>query len=422
MISLKKAVEDSVIADLNKDNVLRGLNIRAHDYPKSKAGDDAPLAEEQKSTLTVTADDQGEFHFGTGIHKIRVTVEIRANGAADQFSGTLLDDLDSRVNLRLQVSSPTLDANGNQIGRENAFSNSGLKVFGIQADPGTRTNQQLERIRTIGRVFVACQPTSGTQNAGFDFNAIVPTGVYIRPAQAWIDVSVAFAAGRVSGNWPSLSNMGIESLTNDFVDDWFRFTHWGSPDFDLSDNAISARSNIDSILARIASNYIGNAEGTIDLTGADMAAPTLPIFTIDFNPLTVTVGDAYYGEIKRIGDGTMVLFNSAATLASGTHILWNISDDTDSFITVGISDHPTKQQIINKLVAIGSGRITDLGGLKISVAPINHDLEPIKFVVPIGEQNAGFTYLGDMTGSSAITQGNNNIGSLIFAGFNVAAN
>ncbi len=81
-------------------------------------------------------------------------------------------------------------------------------------------------------------------------------------------------------------------------------------------------------------------------------------------------------------------------------------------IQVGVQDSPTKQQIIDKLVSIGAGRVTDLTGLKFRVAPPNHLCEPLNFS---GGSNP-------LTGSSGLTQGNNNIGTLLGNGWTVTTN
>lgn len=252
-----------------------------------------------------------------------------------------------------------------------------------------------------------------------------------------------------AASWSSLATLGIQPLDADLTalagltsaaNKLPYFT--GSGTAGLADFTAFARTFLDDADAAAVRTTIGAADldtfgsaagyiaevGLVDGTSDDLiaylvgtgieagqintASATLPAFTIDFNPLTVTAGDSYYGETKRVGDGTMLVFDSTTSLAAGTAIHWDIAGESDNFITIGISDSPSKQQIINKLVALGSGKIGDLGGLIIQVFPTNHDLEPIKFTVPPAEINAGFTYLGAMTGSSGFTQGNNNVGTL----------
>src|SRR5215468_6082121 len=118
-MTLESLLEDSVIADLQRDSTLAQQVIRKHDYGGSITGDDQLTQQEGTSVIVVTATDRGEFKMGCGIRNVAMEVQIRVNGTADSFNGTLLDDLTDRVRFRL-MPSPTVNANG----RENVFSTS----------------------------------------------------------------------------------------------------------------------------------------------------------------------------------------------------------------------------------------------------------------------------------------------------------
>lgn len=152
-MSIEGRLENAIIADLQRDPVLQAQPIRNHDYPGAIAGDNQYTDPENPSVIIVTATDRGEFKMGSGIKNLNVEVQIRVNGAADNFGGTLLDDLTDRVRFRL-MPSPAVTA----IGRENTFSQNGLKVFGITTGEITqRTESGLERIRMVPATFIVAQ-------------------------------------------------------------------------------------------------------------------------------------------------------------------------------------------------------------------------------------------------------------------------
>src|SRR3954470_6912113 len=109
-MSLENLTEEAVIADFKLDADLTIYQIHAHDYGGNKADDDSQGSEEARAVLTVTAKDNGEFKLGSGIHKVSVEVEVRFNGAADNFTFSLLNKISEKVSDRLQPSShiPTL--------------------------------------------------------------------------------------------------------------------------------------------------------------------------------------------------------------------------------------------------------------------------------------------------------------------------
>lgn len=154
-MSIEGLVEDAIIADFRMDPTLQTQAIRKHDYGGAIGGDNQFTDQEDTSVITVTATDRGEFKMGSGIRNIGVEVQIRVNGEADNFNGTLLDDLTDKVRFRL-MPSPT--ASGAISGRENIFSQGGIKVFGItQGDITQRIDSGLERIRMVPATFIASQ-------------------------------------------------------------------------------------------------------------------------------------------------------------------------------------------------------------------------------------------------------------------------
>lgn len=160
-MTIESLLEESIITDLRKDPAFENFPIRAHDYAGAKSGDDAPGSEEVRAVLTVTCKKLGELKIGSGIRKVRAEVEIRANGAVDNFSGTQLDQLSEVVEDRLQPSANVGLVDGKQVtGRETAFATDKLKIYGILDDETARSNQALERVRTVARVFIAAQLAS----------------------------------------------------------------------------------------------------------------------------------------------------------------------------------------------------------------------------------------------------------------------
>lgn len=154
-MSIEGLLEDSIIADFQRDLVLSGQPIRKHDYGGAIGGDNQFTDPEATSVIVVTAIDRGEFKMGSGIRSLSVEVQIRVNGEADGFNGTLLDDLTERVRFRL-MPSPTVF--GALSGREATFSNGSIRVYGItNGDVTQRIESGLERIRIIPATFIAAQ-------------------------------------------------------------------------------------------------------------------------------------------------------------------------------------------------------------------------------------------------------------------------
>jgi hypothetical protein len=154
-MSIEGLLEDSIIADLQRDPDLQHQTIRKHDYGGAIAGDDQLTEPESESVIVVTATDRGEFKMGSGIRNLNVEVQIRVNGDADNFNGTLLDSLTEKVRLRLM---PSPFASGVTPFREAFLSNGSLKIYGITNQDATqRTESGFERIRTVPATFIAAQ-------------------------------------------------------------------------------------------------------------------------------------------------------------------------------------------------------------------------------------------------------------------------
>ncbi len=154
-MSIEGLLEDSIIADFMRDPLLQTQTIRKHDYGGAIGGDNQPLDAEVTSVIIVTATDRGEFKMGSGIRNLSLEVKIRVNGEADNFDGTLLDNLTDVVRFRLM---PSVTVAGAISGREITFSTSNLRIYGImQGDVTQRVEQDLERIRTVPATFIAAQ-------------------------------------------------------------------------------------------------------------------------------------------------------------------------------------------------------------------------------------------------------------------------
>ncbi len=154
-MSIESLLEDSVIADLRRDPLLQTQTIRKHDYGGMIGGDDQPLNPEATSVIVVTATDRGEFKMGSGIRNLGLEVQIRVNGEADNFDGTLLDNLTEAVRFRLM---PSPFMSGAISGRENIFSGPNLHIFGItNGDITQRIETGLERIRIVPAGFIAAK-------------------------------------------------------------------------------------------------------------------------------------------------------------------------------------------------------------------------------------------------------------------------
>ncbi len=154
-MSIESLLEDSIISDFQRDPVLQVQTIRKHDYGGAIGGDDQPTQNEATSVIVVTAIDRGEFKMGSGIRHLGVEVQIRVNGEADNFDGTLLDTLTETVRFLLM---PSPNVWGAISGREIPFSSDHLKIYGITTTDATqRTEQGLERIRTVPATFIAAQ-------------------------------------------------------------------------------------------------------------------------------------------------------------------------------------------------------------------------------------------------------------------------
>lgn len=90
-----------------------------------------------------------------------------------------------------------------------------------------------------------------------------------------------------------------------------------------------------------------------------------PTILVDFNNLSVT-GDHAYGAVNvdQSGMSPMVQMDSGNPLANSAV---QFTDNGGAMLYIGVNDSPTKQAVINKLVALAPTAITDLGGLRIIV-------------------------------------------------------
>lgn len=232
-------------------------------------------------------------------------------------------------------------------------------------------------------------------------NATVPNDAPIQPPQAFVDLFP-----QIVGTDPTkfcgytsiidLSNRGMTKCSGDYLHTGI--VNGGPSNIDLSGNALTL-SEVDAILAVFLLNE--DPATILDLSGGTNAAPTLPVFKIDFNNLTVADGSSY--GFCSINGAPLVYFRSNAALAATMATF----DGSDAFANVGISDSPTKQQIITKLVAIGGGKITQIpinyvtvGGAGTSAANGNY----FRALASGGGAYAGVYYLnGNPAAAYAIT-------------------
>lgn len=131
--------------------------------------------------------------------------------------------------------------------------------------------------------------------------------------------------------------------------------------------------------------YANNA-----VASPDLVTTILSVFTVDINALSLTSGNpaTCYGHCASFDPANtfIICFDTTFTLAES--IVDFTAVNAETFMDMGISDSPTKQQIIDKIVALSGGKVTDLGSLKISVAPTDRLLEPLNFT---GMSGSGFT-------------------------------
>lgn len=144
-------VEAAVIADLQLDSEIAPY-IRERDSQELKGGDDVedPAIDEQLFTVTVAAEDRGDFENYPGISIVGVNIEIQRNFAEEDPQG--LAKLAARIAARLPATHLADQS------RHQAFCNSRLHVMGIMAtETEKRSDQNLSRERTVARQFVCTQ-------------------------------------------------------------------------------------------------------------------------------------------------------------------------------------------------------------------------------------------------------------------------
>ncbi len=169
-----------------------------------------------------------------------------------------------------------------------------------------------------------------------------------------------------------------------------------------------------------------------DVATPDLVVANNVVFTIDFSHLTMpvafgnlTVGQTGLGDLLVINDSATTPPNAAVDLVTGNANTSNAAIAVE--MAGGVS---TKQQIINAIVAASGGKITDLGSLKISVAPIDHNLEPYSFTSMTGSGittvNNGWKNSSDDTAApittTNVTQGELDAGVTVSGAGTTSAN
>jgi hypothetical protein len=150
-LELSDLVEQAIVADLMLDAEIAAFLPRPHDYDKMKGGDDSGT-EEVPYSITVTAEDRGDFGNApaAGIKLVGVQIEVERNIAAENVKS--LAAIAGRIGDRLPATQEESKS------RHAAFSNNRLKVFGIMAsETEKRSDIDLTRTRTIAREFVCAQ-------------------------------------------------------------------------------------------------------------------------------------------------------------------------------------------------------------------------------------------------------------------------
>jgi hypothetical protein len=192
------------------------------------------------------------------------------------------------------------------------------------------------------------------------------------------DVVNGFASIRFNGNYPN--GWEIISPSPDGVDLYYSLDNVATPDLATS--------------------------------WKDPTAP--PKFVIDLN----TLEDGHsYGSAGNSNVAIISIYPDFGNL-DDSHITW---DGSDAFAIIGTSDSPTKQQIIDKMVSLGGGLITDLGGLKVQVAPTDANLVPLSFDGMTGSGETSDSQAANITVSS-ITQGELDAGVIVAGAGTTIAN
>jgi hypothetical protein len=159
-VELVDLVEASVIADLQLDAEIARCFPKEHDSPEMKGQDDPDHRQsdspaefvERDYSITVTAEDRGDYKGapGAGIKIVGVSIEIQKNvGDGDN---KFLPRLCSRISDRLPATQMEDKS------RHQAFCNSRLLVYGIMSNEVERRNDvDLTRERVINREFLCAQ-------------------------------------------------------------------------------------------------------------------------------------------------------------------------------------------------------------------------------------------------------------------------
>jgi hypothetical protein len=165
-MTIIKLLETSIIADLVLDSIIAPYAPKRREQAGRVGGDDpgpgeAPPAEDPNPvTISVSAEDQGEFYAGSGIKKMQVTVEARANLKADGITEAIFDTLCEKIEDRLPTQVRTPAFQERQAGLaplDQRLSNSSMKVYGCISGAVGRGERGFIRVRKIVRTIIAAQ-------------------------------------------------------------------------------------------------------------------------------------------------------------------------------------------------------------------------------------------------------------------------
>lgn len=234
----------------------------------------------------------------------------------------------------------------------------------------------------------------------------VPDDIALEPAQQLINLLLDFDAHPWTGSL-DFHGKNLTSVRESF--DTLLKSLWNplssATSIDFSDNNLDTAS-VDRLISIVATNAGNYDPAELKLDGGTNAPPTQPVFIINFNNL-VTTAAGQFGLCANPQDNIIMVDIEDSEDLSDSYANFAPTQESPYFIGIGIAEAPTKQQIINRLVELGAGKITDLGGLVIRIAPIDHALTPLDF--------------SGMAGSH-FTAGNNDLGGLRVKGWTVATN
>jgi hypothetical protein len=149
-------LEAAIISDLMLEPDLAERLPHPHDYAGMKGGDDEADDDERPYTITVSAEDHGDWKGapGAGIKLVGVKIEVTQNVGADPSTvgPKHLADLAEKVSDRMPATHLS------DRSRHQAFCSARLAVYMIMAaEAEPRGDEDLTRTRTIARSFVCAQ-------------------------------------------------------------------------------------------------------------------------------------------------------------------------------------------------------------------------------------------------------------------------